>query len=122
MPVTLNWGPLSVPANVDAPTPPLTIDASDTQVHATADLASQPVGITYNIKVQYRKTAQDPYVDVTAVGGVTQGPVTDRQGNPVPYGVRGGPFPDVGSTGRQIRAVAHVSQAMSGVSGTVETS
>lgn len=122
MPVTLNWGPVSIPANTDVPSPALVIDAEDTTVHATADLASQPQGITYSVKAQYRKTAQDPWVDVGGVSGVTAGVVTDRQGNPVPYGFTAGPFADVGSTGRQIRAVAHVSQAMSGVAGSVSTS
>jgi hypothetical protein len=100
------WGPASITANVQTATPALTIQPADTQVTASVDLAPVAAGFDWDVIVQYRKSTSDPWVNFGGASGVTTGqPNHDRQGNVVETGVHSGPFPDVGVSGRQLRAL-----------------
>lgn len=120
---TVAWGPASITANTDTPTPALTIDPACNSVLATADFSALAAGFAWSVKIQYRKTSTDPtWRDFGGSSGVTiGGPDHDRHGNVVETGVQSGPFPDPGVTGRQVRAVCNLATSAT-LSGHVTTS
>lgn len=119
---TFAWGPASIAANVDTFTPPLTIDPACNTVRVSADLAALAAGISWALKIQYRKTATDAWIDYgAATGTAIGGPERNRQGVIQETPVSSGPFPDPGVTGRQVRGVCRLGIAAT-ISGHVTTS
>lgn len=112
MPINIAWGPVAIPANQETFSPASGIAATDTWLQVTADFSAMPAGVTRTAKIQYRKSAIDPWQDYGAAGGVTAGGVDhDRLGNVTEWGVRAQPLPDAGLAGRQVRASILISQA-----------
>jgi hypothetical protein len=122
MPVNIAWGPVAtVPANTLISTSALSLDPTDTQVTASADLAAQAAGISYDVRIQYRASSTGTFTDLAGVTGITAGgPDHDRQGNVVETGVKA-ELPSPGLSGRQVRAQILVSQTMTNISGHVVT-
>lgn len=119
---TVAWGPASIVANTETPTPALTIDAACNQVIGRVDLSPVAAGFFWWVKVQYRKSTGDPWLDRAISGGTTTGAVAhDRQGAVVEDGVEDSrPLPDAGLTGRQVRAICFLGTAAT-LSGHVTT-
>lgn len=106
---TFPWGPVSIVANTPTRTPALPLDPTANYVTATADLSVVAAGFQWSVKIQYRKSTADPWIDYGGSGGVTTGlPNHDRLGNVTETGVRSGPFPDPGLSGRQVSAVCEL--------------
>lgn len=120
MPINIAWGPVSIPADFTVTTPPLTLDPADTWIQPSADLSSLPDGTMCTVGIEYRTDSGSSWVGF-GVWGPSPLPLKGKDGLPTQNLFRSGPFPDVGLTGRQVRAHVTLSAAGSGITGHVLT-